>query len=119
MTGKVGAGWETKAAASRTSRQAHVPKQAPSPRRLHPITTRHTLSPTALTLLSNPAALTRPPVPRSARCARCAGTRVPRVELHEMGPSMDLEVRRSRAAPPDLEKEASRQPKPAKKKVGG
>lgn len=47
-----------------------------------------------------------------------AGTRVPRMELTEMGPSLDLEVRRSRQPPPDLEKEACRQPKLDKKKVG-
>lgn len=47
-----------------------------------------------------------------------AGTRVPRTELTEMGPSLDLEVRRSRQPPPDLEKEACRRPKLDKKKVG-
>ncbi len=35
-----------------------------------------------------------------------------------MGPSLDLELRRSRQPPPDLEKEACRQPKLDKKKVG-
>lgn len=45
-----------------------------------------------------------------------SGTRVPRMELTEMGPSLDLEVRRSRQPPPDLEKEACRQPKLDKKK---
>ncbi|GAB4822405.1 hypothetical protein N2152v2_009451 [Parachlorella kessleri] len=45
-----------------------------------------------------------------------SGTRVPRVELAEMGPSMDLEVRRSRQAAPEVEKEATKQPKLTKKK---
>ena len=35
-----------------------------------------------------------------------SGTRVPRVELLDIGPSMDLCFRRSRAAPVDVEKEA-------------
>lgn len=46
-----------------------------------------------------------------------SGTRVPRTELLEMGPSMDLVVRRVRTAPPDLEKEAMKQPKLTRKKV--
>jgi len=45
-----------------------------------------------------------------------SGTRVPRVELQEMGPRLDLELRRSRAPPPDLEKEACKQAKVAPKK---
>lgn len=45
-----------------------------------------------------------------------SGTTVPRVVLEEMGPSLDFEVRRQRAAPGDLEKEACRQPKMGKKK---
>lgn len=48
----------------------------------------------------------------------CAGTRVPRVDLIEMGPSMDLEIRRTRQPPVDLEQEAMKQPKLTKKKVG-
>ena len=51
-----------------------------------------------------------------------SGTRVPRVELNEMGPRMDLEIRRTRRAPIDLEKEACKQPKTTSKKrknVGG
>jgi len=40
-----------------------------------------------------------------------SGTKVPRVELVEMGPRMDLEVRRHRPAPESLLKEAMRQPK--------
>eukprot|EP00899_Mesostigma_viride_P006842 jgi/Mesvir1/16159/Mv08428-RA.2 len=37
-----------------------------------------------------------------------SGTKIPRVELEEMGPRMDLRVRRTREAPPDLRKEAYR-----------
>ena len=43
---------------------------------------------------------------------------MPRTELAEMGPSLDLEVRRCRQPPVDLEKEANRRPKVDKKKVG-
>jgi ribosome production factor 2 len=46
-----------------------------------------------------------------------SGTRVPRIVLKEMGPSLDLTVRRHRAAPAELEKEACKQPKLGKKKV--
>jgi ribosome production factor 2 len=42
---------------------------------------------------------------------------IPRVELKEMGPSLDLALRRHRLPAPDLEKEALRQPKVAKKKA--
>ncbi len=45
-----------------------------------------------------------------------SGARVPRVALREMGPSFDLSVRRHRAPPAELEKEACRQPKIGKKK---
>lgn len=45
-----------------------------------------------------------------------SGTRIPRVQLTEMGPKMDLEVRRHRAAPVDLEKEVCKQPKTTGKK---
>lgn len=45
-----------------------------------------------------------------------SGTRIPRAELHEMGPSMDMEVRRRHQASPDLEKEALSRPKIAPKK---
>lgn len=45
-----------------------------------------------------------------------SGTTVPRVALREMGPALDFELRRHRAAPADLEKEACRQPKLGKKK---
>jgi hypothetical protein len=36
-----------------------------------------------------------------------------------MGPSLDMVVRRSRAAGPDLEREAMKRPQVDKKKVGG
>lgn len=42
---------------------------------------------------------------------------IPRVELVEMGPALDLALRRHRAAAPDLEKEALKQPKLTKKKA--
>jgi ribosome production factor 2 len=45
-----------------------------------------------------------------------SGTRIPRAELHEMGPSLDLELRRRHQAAPDLEKEAITRPKIAPKK---
>jgi len=45
-----------------------------------------------------------------------SGTRVPRVVLQEMGPRLNLQVRRSRAAPVELEKEACRNPKLTAKK---
>lgn len=47
-----------------------------------------------------------------------SGTKVPRVELLEMGPSLDLTVRRTRPAPEDLMKEALKLPKLTAKKVG-
>lgn len=77
-----------------------------------------------LLLLTGPACLakaipSRPTLPSTSCCSFCAGTRVPRTELTEMGPSLDLELRRSRQPPPDLEKEALRRPKLDKKKVGG
>ena len=46
-----------------------------------------------------------------------SGTKVPRIALTEMGPVLDLVVRRHRAAPADLEKEACRQPLLGKRKV--
>jgi ribosome production factor 2 len=47
-----------------------------------------------------------------------SGTPIPRVALVEIGPRLDFVVRRHRAAPPDLEREALRQPpKPKAKKV--
>jgi hypothetical protein len=45
------------------------------------------------------------------------GTKIPRAELTEMGPSLDLELRRCKAAPIDLEREATRKPKLTKKKA--
>ncbi|KAL4529969.1 hypothetical protein Ndes2437B_g08502 [Nannochloris sp. 'desiccata'] len=45
-----------------------------------------------------------------------SGTKVPRVELTEMGPHMDLDIRRRKAPPVDLEKDAMTQPKVAPKK---
>ena len=48
---------------------------------------------------------------------RKSGTKVPRVELEEMGPSLDLELRRWRAAPVEAEAEATKVPKSTKKKV--
>lgn len=47
-----------------------------------------------------------------------SGTPIPRVALVEIGPRLDFVVRRHRAAPSDLEREALRQPpKPKSKKV--
>ena len=48
-----------------------------------------------------------------------SGTRVPNIELEEIGPSMNLVVRRSKLGSDDLYREAKRQPKeivPKKKK---
>lgn len=45
-----------------------------------------------------------------------SGTRIPRVELLEMGPRLDLEVRRTKEAPVDVEKEAKQRPKVVAKK---
>ena len=42
---------------------------------------------------------------------------IPRVELQEMGPSMDLSLRRLRPAGADMEHEAFAKVKPVKKKV--
>ena len=42
---------------------------------------------------------------------------IPRVELAEMGPALDMALRRHRAAAADLEKEALKQPKLTKKKA--
>lgn len=50
---------------------------------------------------------------------RSINVQLPRVELVEMGPRLDLSVRRRRDAPPDLAKEAHRQPKLTGKKVTG
>lgn len=43
---------------------------------------------------------------------------IPRVELVEMGPSMNLALRRLRPAGQDMEHEAMARPKAIKKKVG-
>eukprot|EP00877_Chromochloris_zofingiensis_P000399 jgi/Chrzof1/1035/Cz01g37260.t1 len=45
-----------------------------------------------------------------------SGTKVPRAALTEMGPSLDLRIRRHREPPVDLELEALKQPKVTKKK---
>ncbi|CAL5222366.1 g4720 [Coccomyxa viridis] len=45
-----------------------------------------------------------------------SGTKIPRVELVEMGPSMNLALRRLRAAGQDMEREAMARPKTTKKK---
>ncbi len=46
-----------------------------------------------------------------------AAMQIPRVELVEMGPSMNLALRRLRAAGQDMEREAMARPKTTKKKV--
>ena len=46
-----------------------------------------------------------------------AWRQIPRVELAEMGPALDLALRRHRTPAPDLEKEALKQAKLGKKKV--
>ncbi|KAK9821648.1 hypothetical protein WJX74_004002 [Apatococcus lobatus] len=45
-----------------------------------------------------------------------SGTKVPRVELEEMGPRLELSLRRVQAAAPDVESLAMKQPKTSKKK---
>lgn len=45
-----------------------------------------------------------------------SGTRLPRVELREMGPRLDLAIRRTRTAAPDVQKEALAQPRLGKRK---
>ena len=42
---------------------------------------------------------------------RKSGSRLPRVELEEMGPSFDMEMRRSQIAMPNVFKKTCRQPK--------
>jgi len=46
-----------------------------------------------------------------------SGSKVPRVQLTEMGPSLDLTIRRTQAADPDVLKLAMKRPKIAKKDV--
>lgn len=46
-----------------------------------------------------------------------SGTRIPRMELTPMGPNFDFKIRRRQEAEPDVEKEALRRPKLAKKDV--
>ena len=46
-----------------------------------------------------------------------SGSKIPRIEMEEMGPSLDLVVRRTRIASDDLYKRARKVPKAAK--VGG
>lgn len=46
-----------------------------------------------------------------------SGTRVPKVQLQEMGPHLDLSICRRKTPPVELEKEAMRQPKVTAKKV--
>nr|CAB3265689.1 ribosome production factor 2 homolog [Phallusia mammillata] len=54
---------------------------------------------------------------RSYRIAlKKSGTRIPRIELENMGPNMDLTVRRTHIASDDLYKKACRKPKAAKPK---
>jgi ribosome production factor 2 len=46
-----------------------------------------------------------------------SGSKVPRVQLTEMGPSLDMSIRRVQAADPDVLKMAMKRPKVAKKDV--
>jgi len=64
--------------------------------------------------LHTPQSLRRDAEAPSVLLRRC---QIPRVELKEMGPALDLALRRHRLPAPDLEKEALRQPKVAKKKA--
>ena len=43
-----------------------------------------------------------------------SGSRTPRIELHEMGPRLDLELRRTKLASEELLKEARKVPKALK-----
>ena len=47
-----------------------------------------------------------------------SGAQVPRSELTEMGPRFDFSLRRSRAAPEEIQAQSMKQPKIEKKKVG-
>ena len=57
------------------------------------------------------------PLGGGCRCKRVGCVQIPRVELVEMGPSLDLALRRLQPAGPDLQREAMKQPKLTKKKV--
>lgn len=52
------------------------------------------------------------------RLKKGATPKLPRAALEEMGPALDMVVRRHRLAGPDLEREAMKRPQVAKKKVG-
>lgn len=47
-----------------------------------------------------------------------SGAQVPRTELAEIGPRFDFSIRRSRAAPEEIQTQSMKQPKVEKKKVG-
>lgn len=47
-----------------------------------------------------------------------SGAQVPRTELAEIGPRIDFSIRRSRAAPDEIQTQSMKQPKVEKKKVG-
>ena len=47
-----------------------------------------------------------------------SGAQVPRTELAEIGPRFDFSIRRSRAAPDEIQTQSMKQPKIEKKKVG-
>ena len=47
-----------------------------------------------------------------------SGAQVPRTELAEIGPRFDFSIRRSRAAPDEIQTQSMKQPKVEKKKVG-
>jgi ribosome production factor 2 len=55
-------------------------------------------------------------IPRHLSVRAMANAQIPRVELQDAGPSLDLAVRRTRAAPADLMREALIQPEMGKKK---
>lgn len=46
-----------------------------------------------------------------------SGAQVPRTELAEIGPRIDFSIRRSRAAPDEIQTQSMKQPKLDKKKV--